>query len=145
MGKKVIATTDIVVIHKRYILLIKRKYEPYKDCWALPGGHIDVTDKDIVSCAQRELKEETNLDIPLNHFYYIQTVGNNTRDPRGFALTNVFRVKLETIPDNLKACDDAKELKWIDVTKLPTLDYELAFDHKKLIKSAWPKNDYLFF
>ena len=42
------------------ILLIKRKLEPYKDCWAFPGGFMNI-DETIEECAARELKEETNF------------------------------------------------------------------------------------
>ncbi len=131
--KKVIATTDIVVKNKNNILLIKRKYDPFKNYWALPGGHIDVTDKDIVSCAQRELKEETNIDIPLSKLHYKVTIGNNKRDPRGFALTNVYTVNLDTIPENIKACDDAIDVRWFDINNIPD---DIAFDHLQLIQKS---------
>ncbi len=133
--KKVIATTDIIVKHKNNILLIKRKFNPFKNYWALPGGHIDVTDKDIVSCAQRELKEETNIDIPLSNLHYKVTIGNNKRDPRGFALTNVFLVCINSIPENIMAQDDASDLQWFDIHNLPT---DIDFDHSHII------NDLIF-
>jgi 8-oxo-dGTP diphosphatase len=37
------------------ILLIKRKNEPYKDCWALPGGFMEMGET-LEKCAIRELK-----------------------------------------------------------------------------------------
>lgn len=75
MGKKVYTydypmasvTADIGVLRKaedgRFeILLIKRKNEPYKDCWALPGGFMEM-DETLEKCAVRELKEETNIVV----------------------------------------------------------------------------------
>ena len=44
------------------VLLITRKNEPYKGCFALPGGFLDQDDMSGMSGALRELKEETGLN-----------------------------------------------------------------------------------
>ena len=109
------------------VLLIKRGKEPYKNYWALPGGRIEQKDDDIISAAKRELKEETNLDdIELE---YVTTIGNNTRDPRGFCISNVFIGKLPEIHNHIKAGDDAVDYMWADIDDLP----DMAFDHADLI------------
>lgn len=128
---KVIATSDVIIIAESKVLLIKRGKEPFKGCWAFPGGRIEQKDKDILAAAYRELAEETQLtDIPLE---YVVTIGNNTRDPRGFCITNVFVSELPTIPNGVRAGDDAVDYEWFDLDKLP----EMAFDHKEIL------NDYL--
>ena len=39
-------TTDCVVFDERgYVLLIRRKYEPFKGSYALPGGFIEVGER----------------------------------------------------------------------------------------------------
>ncbi len=57
-------TTDVVLFsiveHELVVLLIRRGAEPYKGCWALPGGFLDI-DGDLEACARRELAEETGL------------------------------------------------------------------------------------
>ena len=125
----VIATVDIIIIAENSkVLLIKRGKDPYKDCWAFPGGRIEQKDTDIQSAALRELREETNLsDIALK---YVTTVGNSSRDPRGFCLTNVFVGKLEKIEDkSVRAGDDAIDYSWFDLNDLPTM----AFDHQQIL------------
>lgn len=126
---KVIATADIVVLAENKVLLIKRGKDPYKGCWAFPGGRIEQKDKDILAAATRELKEETKLtDIPLT---YVTTVGNNTRDPRGFCLTSVFVSKLDKIPQGVRAGDDAVDYTWFSIyDELP----DMAFDHKEILQ-----------
>ncbi len=41
--------------------MIKRGREPYKNCYAFPGGFVDYNEDPKESCL-RELKEECNLD-----------------------------------------------------------------------------------
>lgn len=82
-----------------------------------------------MKAAERELKEETQLEVDLE---YVKTIGNSTRDPRGFCLTNVFIPKLDEIPDNVRAGDDAVDYEWFDLEELP----EMAFDHLDIIKQV---------
>lgn len=131
---KVLATVDSIIIADcelgKKVLLIKRGKNPYKDCWAFPGGRIEQKDENILAAAYRELKEETNL-INVN-LEYFKTIGNSSRDPRGFCLTNVFIGKLEKIPEiGIKAGDDAVDYEWFDLNNLP----DMAFDHKEILLS----------
>ena len=54
-------TADMIVLtdeSEPKILLIQRGDEPFKGCWAFPGGFMDM-DETTEQCARRELKEET--------------------------------------------------------------------------------------
>lgn len=58
-------TVDVVLRVFDYILLIERGRTPGKGLLALPGGFFDAkSDVSTVDAAIRELKEETNLNIP---------------------------------------------------------------------------------
>ena len=81
-------TADIALFNldRSQLLLIRRGNEPYKDCWAFPGGFFDMTDPDIEHTAARELNEETGLsDIPLKLACVASREG---RDPRGRTVTS---------------------------------------------------------
>lgn len=111
------------------ILLIKRKHEPWKDCWALPGGHFDIlTDESIKHCAQRELQEETSLWLDLSNFVFIDYFDDINRDPRGRYVTFLFSAFY--FDGVLEAQDDAVELAWFNQNKLP----KMAADHDKIIE-----------
>jgi len=131
-------TTDIILFsimaEDLNILLIKRKNEPFQDKWAIPGGFVDY-DEEIEDAAKRELEEETNIkDIPLEQ---LGTFGRVGRDPRGRTVSVVYYANIDDASKlNIKAQDDAKEVQWFSVKKLP----DLAFDHAEIIDFAIKKS-----
>ncbi len=113
------------------LLLIERKYEPFKGYWAFPGGFVE-QDETTYEAANRELFEETNLrNIKLKQ---LQTFSDINRDPRGRVISVVYYaiINIDELKTNPKAGDDAKNIKWFQVSKIP----KLAFDHKKILKIA---------
>lgn len=126
-------STDVVLFKKNdnqiSILLIKRLNPPFKDCWALPGGFLE-EDESLLDCANRELKEETNISgIELEQLY---AFGDPGRDPRGHCVTVVYFGWVSDIHYEPIAGDDAQEVQWFSLAELPVL----AFDHKKVIEMA---------
>jgi 8-oxo-dGTP diphosphatase len=115
------------------ILLIKRKNEPYKDCWALPGGFMEMNET-LEKCAIRELKEETGIEVERAEF--IDLLDAVERDPRGRVISAVFK---SYVPEGTIAVanDDAIEIGWFKNGQLPPL----AFDHKwaitKIFMTIW--------
>ena len=55
-----IPATASVIIKNNKVLLVKRKYDPKKGQWCLPGGFIELNETPENACL-RELKEETGL------------------------------------------------------------------------------------
>ena len=128
-------TVDAVVFRKSdndyKVLLIERKFPPYKGKWALPGGFVDM-DETLETAVSRELKEETGLEeVPLEQ---LNTFGALNRDPRGRTVSVVYW-GIAKNNSNAVAGDDAAKTKWFDVNNLP----DLAFDHGKVIKMAIEK------
>jgi 8-oxo-dGTP diphosphatase len=111
------------------VLLIKRGKEPFKGCWSLPGGFVEM-DEELEDAAVRELKEETGVSgIKLEQLRCYGTVG---RDPRGRQISVVFR-GISRGKEKIKAGDDAAGVKWFSVKKLPK---EVGFDHREIIQEA---------
>ncbi|HLA56130.1 MAG TPA: NUDIX hydrolase [Flavobacterium sp.] len=132
---KIFVTVDAVVFKKNEngneLLLIKRKNEPFKGSWALPGGFVE-EDEDLQDAAHRELLEETGVKIETS--VQLKAFGKPGRDPRQRTVAVAFMAFVDgnTIA---KAADDAAEAAWFPVNKLP----ELAFDHLEIINFALTK------
>lgn len=54
---------DAVLECAGHILLIRRKFAPGRESWALPGGFKN-SNETFLECALRELQEETNVRVP---------------------------------------------------------------------------------
>ena len=126
-------TTDTIAYNGDKILLIRRGNFPYKNYWALPGGFFEKTDEDLNFGAQRELKEETGIDIEPKYFRQIKTYGHNF-DPRMKVVDVAFSVRVSKKDmDKVKGLDDACDARWFKIDELP----KLAFHHEQII------NDFL--
>jgi len=127
-------TTDCVVFgfdgHDLKILLIERGIEPYKGCWAFPGGFLNM-DETAEQGALRELKEETGLDL-----HYIKQVGafsDVNRDPRTRVITIAFYALAKK--SEVQGGDDAAKAQWFALNEVP----RLAFDHDYILRKTMEK------
>lgn len=136
MNKKDIeATVDIMVTDHQEVLLVQRKNEPFKGKWALPGGFMEHDEK-VIQAAQRELKEETALQLPKDDFEFVGYFDKPNRDPRGRVISFAFKILIDkTEKERIKAGDDARLAQWFPLNKLP----ELAFDHASILATGLAK------
>ena len=126
-------TTDIFIFDEDFnFILIKRKNNPYKDCWALPGGFVEYGES-VETAAIREAKEETSIDVELKDL--VNVYSKPGRDPRGHTITIVYTANGNM--DNKKADDDACDIGIFSAEKLDEI--KLAFDHDKIIKDCLKK------
>jgi len=124
------ATADVIVERDNKVLLIRRKHEPFRNFWALPGGHINFGKETLEETAKRELGEETGILVDEENLRLFGVYSEPNRDPRGHYITHVYVAKNHN--GKLKADDDAAEVRFFSLENLP----ELAFDHKLIL------NDY---
>ena len=124
-------TADCVVITREErpkVLLIQRGFEPYKGCWAFPGGFMNM-DETTEQCAIRELEEETGLNI--NEMEQIGAFSKVDRDPRGRTITVAHLARIDA-PLKVSGLDDAAKAEWWPLDALPPL----AFDHEEIMEKA---------
>ncbi len=111
------------------ILLVRRKYEPYKGMWAIPGGFVE-DDEELEAAAIRELQEETGLVVPA--MTQLHTFGKVGRDSRGRTVTVTYYAFADAATQQVQGGDDAAEAEWVFVKGIT----ELAFDHMEMLDMA---------
>jgi 8-oxo-dGTP diphosphatase len=112
------------------VLLIKRKYEPFKNAWAIPGGFV-LQEESLEEAVRRELQEETGITV--NYLEQLYSFGEPDRDPRQRVISVAyFALVKSALFQELKATTDAEEAQWFPINKLPSL----AFDHKQILHIA---------
>lgn len=109
-------------------LFIKRKEEPFRDCWALPGGFMEM-DETPEEAVVRELKEETGVHVEKT--MQIGAFGAVNRDPRGRTVSIAF-LAFSDGNQEAKAASDAMSVAWINLSE-PLV---LAFDHRDILNKA---------
>lgn len=139
--KKPSLTVDVIILTiqsgKLKVLLIKRKHPPFRDHWAIPGGFVEIaSEESLEAAANREIKEETNLENL--YIEQLKTYGDPKRDPRTRVVTVAY---IALMPyhllesQKLEAGSDAKEAEWFDLADCIE-DEKLAFDHKQILQDA---------
>ncbi len=121
-------STDCVVFDEGgRVLLIRRKNDPFRNCYAFPGGFIEVGET-AEHCAMRELKEETG--IIADELRLIGVYSDPARDPRHHTITIAYL--LSAHGQNPVAGDDAATAEFVE----DATNEKLAFDHDLILRDA---------
>ena len=134
----IFSTADAVVIQSGHVLMIRRRAEPGKGLWALPGGYVNAnTDKSVEAAMLRELREETKIKVPepvlRGSIVRSKVFDAIDRSPRGRIITHAFYIQL---PDGelpkVKGSDDADKARWVPIAEVKS--EECFEDHYEIIQ-----------
>jgi 8-oxo-dGTP diphosphatase len=109
------------------LLLIRRKFPPFKGRHALPGGLVEVGET-VESAAARELHEETGLRA--TSVRLVGVYSDPKRDPRKHSVSVAFLMQVASGAP--RAGDDAAAAEFIADWRTK----KLAFDHAKIVADA---------
>lgn len=136
----VFVTVDAVVIQSGHVLLIKRRSEPGKGLWALPGGFLNAgTDRSIEDACIRELREETKIKVPdpalRGSIKDTKVFDKINRSARGRTITHAHKIILQDGPlPKVVGSDDAEKAVWIPLASVRS--EEIFEDHYNIIQWA---------
>jgi bifunctional NMN adenylyltransferase/nudix hydrolase len=131
-------TTDAVVVHSGHVLLVRRRAEPGKGLWALPGGFVG-QDETILDACLRELREETRVKIPApvlkGSIKGSHVFDHPDRSLRGRTITHAFHFDFPAgdLPD-VRGGDDADKARWIPVSEALDMGPQLFEDHIHILE-----------
>src|SRR5215216_2804579 len=133
-----VPTIDIILFensNSNKVLLIKRKKDPFKDYFSLPGGFVNEGEK-VEDAVRREAEEE--LLVKVEPIDILGVYSDPHRDPRGHIMSITFIVKI--ITGELKVGDGVAELKWVEINNIKEI--KLGFDHSRILSDyeLWQKN-----
>lgn len=134
----IFVTADAVVVQNGHVLMIKRKAEPGRGLWALPGGFVNaLSDRSVEDAAIRELREETGIKVPApvlrGSIVRSKVFDAVERSARGRTITHAYFIVLTggELP-KVKGADDALRAKWVPIADLKS--EETFEDHAEIIQ-----------
>lgn len=132
MKSNIRPTVGCILTKDDKVLLTLRNHEPFKDCFCIPGGHIE-KDESPIDAVIREVKEETGADIKPRFFCYDNEY---FPDINWHAIAIVFSA---APTGTLKRCEkEVKELRWFSFSEINEL--KTAFNHKKILNKFFKKD-----
>lgn len=145
-------------------LLVKRAKNTlplvFADKFAIPGGFLNYGNENALMAATREVKEETGTDTDtditntntyadvdplLNRIYHLTLASNPSRDPRQHTISEVFTalVKMDDKPLFTEDEEEIAGVQWVPTDTILGDEFEMAFDHKELVKRACDMHVYI--
>ena len=118
------------IIRNSSVLLVRRKEEPAKGLWSIPGGLVGLGET-ADEAARREAKEETGIDIQIEKL--LDVVDNIVRDDQGkIRFHYVLAIFLaRPLTAQVKPNSDVSDARWVRFSELPS--YEMTKTAKKLL------------
>lgn len=121
------ATAAVVINDKDEILLVKRKVEPKKGEWCLPGGFIELGETPEGGCL-RELKEEAGIEAEIENLVGVYP----SRSPiHNWVLVIGYVIK--NVTGTVRAGDDCEEAVYFRLDRKPVLAF---ISHQAILKKV---------
>ncbi len=119
----------VLVVREQQLLLVRRAFEPYQGWWDIPGGFLAEGEHPQAG-AQREVKEETGLDVRLTGLVgiFMDVYGAS-----GDATLNVFYTG-EVVGGQAVAGSDATGMRWFAASEIPD---NVAFECNRQAIRTW--------
>ncbi len=111
------------------LLLVQRAFEPWKGCWYLPAGYIEV-DEDPLVGAQRETEEETGLIVSVKS---LRSISMYRDDPRGNGILIVYNA--ERMGGSLRNSNESTSVDFFSPGEIHTM--HLAGSSHTLAIQQW--------
>ena len=124
--KNPVPTVDTIIDNNSQVLFIKRIKEPFEGKMVFPGGFIKIGET-AEEAAIREVKEETSLDVELDHILGVYSDPNRDFRHHSVEVAHIAKAYKGPTPG-----DDAAKAFIVKLEDIPWS--ELAFDHAQVLR-----------
>jgi 8-oxo-dGTP diphosphatase len=110
------------LIHsKGKVLMIKRRFDPNKGKWSLPGGLVELGEAPQ-EAAKREVREELGLEVAVEKL--LQVANEVIRDDQGRIKYHFILVDylMSPLGDRIVLNDESEEFAWFEPSAVAALD-----------------------
>ncbi|MEM1665991.1 MAG: NUDIX hydrolase [Nitrososphaerota archaeon] len=125
MGKEYpkmpVVAVGVLILQDHNILLVKRKNEPGKGRWSIPGGSVELGES-LKDAVVREVYEETGLLVEVSELLDIIEVIR--RDSAGNIIFHyvILDYLAKPISGTLRAASDASDVIWVSVDEAMNME-----------------------
>ena len=123
------ASAIITDAQGEHFLLARRKFDPFKGYWDIPGGFLELGES-LEDCLRRELREELEIEIRI-----MESLGS-CPDVYGEDLSPTINIfYLATIVEGIPtAKSDVSEVQWFNHNEIPS---NIAFECSRWAINTW--------
>ena len=117
-----------VIIQEGKLLIVKRKAEPGRGRWSIPGGTVHLGER-VRDAAIRETKEESGLDIEIVDDRPIDAFDSIITDDRSRTQYHFTLLEFLAKPKggSLEAAEDASDARWVSLDEVKKYDLTSSF------------------
>ena len=117
-----------VILQEGKIILVKRRAEPGRGRWSIPGGTVHLGEK-VRDATLREAKEESGLDIELVDDRPFDVFDSIIVDDRGRTQYHFTLLEFLAKPKggSLTAGEDAADARWVSLDEVKKYDLTNSF------------------
>ncbi len=117
-----------VILQDDKIILVKRRAEPGKGRWTVPGGSVRLSEK-VRDAAIREAKEESGLDTEIIDDRPLDVFDSIVSDDNGRTKYHFTLLEFLAKPKggSLQAAEDAADARWVPLGEVKNYDLTRSF------------------
>jgi ADP-ribose pyrophosphatase YjhB (NUDIX family) len=124
-------SAGVRVVNNGRVLLVKRRFDPYKGKWHMPAGYVEI-DETPAQAAEREAREETGLTVQVESLVDCYL---DPEDPRGNVIILLFDAQV--MNGSLTPSDETEEVGFFSPEQAANLP--LAGKSAEIELSDWLK------